>query len=64
MKQFRIVTNQFGYPLYAAVIDGQTTGTDNEAEASVFGEGDNPEIKRQFWEDVTGLDFTIEYMEA
>ena len=62
--KFRIVTEQFGYPLYAAVIDGRVTGTDRAEEAAMFDERDNPEVKRNFWTDITGLDFTVEYLPA
>ncbi len=54
---FRIVSSQFGYPMYASLDSQQWS--DQEHDAVTYGPLDNREIKLPFWRGVAitcGLD--------
>ena len=58
--QFRIVNNQFGYPMYAAYLSlGTPPWTDRIEEAHVYDHRDNRETKLKYWRAIasnSGLD--------
>ena len=66
MNKFRIVSRQFGYPMYATADGLHADWTDNEAEAHVYDEQDSRETKLKFWRSVAhmhGLDPTAVQIE-
>lgn len=49
---FRIVSNQFGYPMYAS--SASEGWSDQVDEAHLFDQNDNRDIKLGFWRAVAG----------